>query len=119
VISRPPSTGVKTAHDRPCGRHDFIKIAQARSACGQTSSDMIDLQQPAPRMRVLLCDDEPHVLRGVKVVLRQAGFDTVLAGTHRMLGGVQDPRATACDAITVATHASTIIGMRAQWGTST
>jgi two-component system KDP operon response regulator KdpE len=33
----------------------------------------------AARTRVLVCEDEPHVLRAVKVVLRQAGFDTIPA----------------------------------------
>ena len=34
-------------------------------------------------MRVLVCEDEPHVLRAVKVVLRQAGFDTIPAESVR------------------------------------
>jgi two-component system KDP operon response regulator KdpE len=34
---------------------------------------------PATRLRVLACDDEPHVLRALKVVLRQAGFDAIPA----------------------------------------
>jgi len=33
--------------------------------------------------RVLVCDDEPHVLRAVSVVLRQAGFETIAAGGVR------------------------------------
>jgi two-component system KDP operon response regulator KdpE len=31
--------------------------------------------------RVLVCDDEPHVVRALKIVLREAGFDTLPAYT--------------------------------------
>ena len=34
-----------------------------------------------PRPRVLVCDDEPQILRALRVVLREAGFDTVPATT--------------------------------------
>jgi two-component system KDP operon response regulator KdpE len=33
------------------------------------------------RPRVLVCDDEPHIVRALKIVLREAGFDTLPAGT--------------------------------------
>jgi two-component system KDP operon response regulator KdpE len=35
----------------------------------------------APRARVLVCDDEPQILRALRVVLREAGFDVVPAAT--------------------------------------
>jgi two-component system, OmpR family, KDP operon response regulator KdpE len=31
--------------------------------------------------RVLVCDDEPQILRALRVVLREAGFEPILAGT--------------------------------------
>ena len=31
--------------------------------------------------RVLICDDEPQVLRALKVVLREAGFEPIPTGT--------------------------------------
>ncbi|HYJ20391.1 MAG TPA: response regulator transcription factor [Solirubrobacterales bacterium] len=31
--------------------------------------------------RILVCDDEPQILRALKVILRDAGFEAVLAGT--------------------------------------
>jgi two-component system KDP operon response regulator KdpE len=31
--------------------------------------------------RVLVCDDEPHIVRALKIVLREAGFDTLPAYT--------------------------------------
>jgi two-component system KDP operon response regulator KdpE len=34
-----------------------------------------------PRRRVLVCDDEPQILRALKVVLREAGFEAVPAET--------------------------------------
>jgi two-component system KDP operon response regulator KdpE len=34
-----------------------------------------------PRPRVLVCDDEPQILRALRVVLREAGFDVVPAST--------------------------------------
>ena len=37
----------------------------------------------APRPRVLVCDDELQILRGLKVVLREAGFDAVAAQSAR------------------------------------
>ena len=33
------------------------------------------------RRRVLVCDDEPRILRALRVVLRDAGFDVVVAST--------------------------------------
>jgi len=35
----------------------------------------------SPARRVLVCDDEPHILRALKVVLRDAGFEIVPAET--------------------------------------
>jgi two-component system KDP operon response regulator KdpE len=32
-------------------------------------------------VRVLVCDDEPQILRALRVVLREAGFDPILAAT--------------------------------------
>src|SRR5690349_25053289 len=40
--------------------------------------------------RVLVCDDEPHIVRALKIVLREAGFDAL-------------PAETAADAIQAAT----------------
>jgi two-component system KDP operon response regulator KdpE len=37
----------------------------------------------APRPRVLVCDDELQILRGLRIVLREAGFDVVAAQTAR------------------------------------
>jgi two-component system KDP operon response regulator KdpE len=31
--------------------------------------------------RVLVCDDEPHIVRALKIVMREAGFEAVPAGT--------------------------------------
>jgi two-component system KDP operon response regulator KdpE len=36
-----------------------------------------------PGGRVLVCDDEPQILRAVKVVLRDAGFEVVATATAR------------------------------------
>ena len=33
------------------------------------------------RPRVLVCDDEPHIVRALKIVLREAGFEALPAGT--------------------------------------
>ena len=42
------------------------------------------------RPRVLVCDDEPHIVRALKIVLREAGFDAL-------------PAETAAEALQVAT----------------
>jgi len=44
----------------------------------------------SPRPRVLVCDDEPHIVRALKIVLREAGFDAL-------------PAETAAEALQVAT----------------
>ena len=36
-----------------------------------------------PRPRILVCDDELQILRGLRVVLRDAGFDVVVAQTAK------------------------------------
>ena len=33
------------------------------------------------RAQVLVCDDEPHIVRALKIVLREAGFEALPAGT--------------------------------------
>jgi two-component system, OmpR family, KDP operon response regulator KdpE len=33
------------------------------------------------RPRVLVCDDEPHIVRALKVIMREAGFEPLPAGT--------------------------------------
>jgi two-component system KDP operon response regulator KdpE len=37
----------------------------------------------APRKRVLVCDDELQILRGLRIVLREAGFDVVATQSAR------------------------------------
>ncbi len=37
----------------------------------------------AARERILICDDEPQILRALKIVLREAGFDVVAAASAR------------------------------------
>jgi two-component system KDP operon response regulator KdpE len=57
-------------------------------------------EKPGARRRVLVCDDEPHVLRAVKVVLRQAGFDTIMASSVKEAldqAAVQHPDAAILD----------------------
>ena len=52
------------------------------------------------RRRVLVCDDEPQILRALRVVLREAGFDVVPAATAREaldLAAVQPPDAAILD----------------------
>ncbi len=56
----------------------------------------------APRLRVLVCDDEPQILRGLKIVLREAGFDAVAAlAANAALDGaaLQPPDAAIIDLV--------------------
>ncbi len=52
--------------------------------------------------RVLVCDDEPHIVRALKVVLRDAGFETVTAETAEQAldrAAVRPPDAAILDLV--------------------
>ena len=52
--------------------------------------------------RVLVCDDEPQILRALKVVLRQAGFEPIQAATVQEAldaAALQRPEAAIVDLI--------------------
>ena len=52
--------------------------------------------------RVLVCDDEPQILRALRVVLREAGFDVVPAETAREAldrAAVEPPEAAIVDLV--------------------
>jgi two-component system KDP operon response regulator KdpE len=54
------------------------------------------------RPSVLVCDDEPQILRALKVILREAGFDAVGAETAREaldLAAVRQPQAAIVDLV--------------------
>jgi len=60
--------------------------------------------QPAPvkRPRVLVVDDEPQIVRALKVVLREAGFEAVAAETASQaldLAAVRPPEAAIVDLV--------------------
>ena len=44
------------------------------------------------RPRVLVCDDEPQILRALRVVLREAGFDVVEGSMRGMAAPAGMPR---------------------------
>jgi two-component system KDP operon response regulator KdpE len=57
---------------------------------------------PAKRPRVLVVDDEPQIVRALKVVLREAGFDTLAAETASQaldLAAVHVPEAAIVDLV--------------------
>jgi two-component system, OmpR family, KDP operon response regulator KdpE len=58
--------------------------------------------EPAMRPRVLVVDDEPQIVRALKVVLREAGFETVPAETGSEaldLAAVRPPNAAIVDLV--------------------
>jgi two-component system KDP operon response regulator KdpE len=63
----------------------------------------IEAPQPAaPRPRVLVVDDEPQILRALKVVLREAGFEVVGAQSAEEaldLAAVKAPKAAIVDLV--------------------
>jgi two-component system, OmpR family, KDP operon response regulator KdpE len=59
-------------------------------------------QPPAKAQRVLVVDDEPQILRALKVVLREAGFEAVPAETGSQaldLAAVRPPEAAIVDLV--------------------
>jgi two-component system KDP operon response regulator KdpE len=60
------------------------------------------ISSPAARPRVLVVDDEPQILRALKVVLREAGFEVLSAqsGPEALdLAAVRSPRAAIVDLV--------------------
>ena len=54
------------------------------------------------RLRVLVCDDEPQILRALRVILREAGFEVMPAATRREAldsAAVQPPDAAIVDLV--------------------
>jgi two-component system, OmpR family, KDP operon response regulator KdpE len=54
------------------------------------------------RLRVLVCDDEPQILRALRVILREAGFEVLPAATRREAldsAAVQPPDAAIIDLV--------------------
>ena len=54
------------------------------------------------RARVLVCDDEPEIVRALKVLLREAGFETVVAETAEQAldrASVRPPDAAIIDLV--------------------
>jgi two-component system KDP operon response regulator KdpE len=54
------------------------------------------------RLRVLVCDDEPQILRALRVILREAGFEVLPAATRREAldsAAVQPPDAAIVDLV--------------------
>jgi two-component system, OmpR family, KDP operon response regulator KdpE len=54
----------------------------------------------APGARILVCDDEPQILRALRVILRDAGFEAVTAATGEEaldLAAVKPPEAAILD----------------------
>jgi two-component system KDP operon response regulator KdpE len=54
------------------------------------------------RLRVLVCDDEPQILRALRVILREAGFEVLPAATAREAldsAAVQPPDAAIVDLV--------------------
>ncbi|HEX3511716.1 MAG TPA: response regulator transcription factor [Solirubrobacteraceae bacterium] len=59
-------------------------------------------EDAAPRIRVLVVDDEPQIVRALKVVLREAGFEAVAAETAAEaldLASVRPPEAAIVDLV--------------------
>jgi two-component system KDP operon response regulator KdpE len=55
-----------------------------------------------PRLRVLVCDDELQILRGLKIVLRDAGFDVAVAQTAQEaldVAALRPPEAAIVDLV--------------------
>ena len=53
-------------------------------------------------VRVLVCDDEPQILRALRVVLRESGFEAVLAATGEEaldLAAIRPPEAAIVDLV--------------------
>jgi two-component system KDP operon response regulator KdpE len=63
---------------------------------------IVEEPSASPRPRVLVVDDEPQIVRALKVVLREAGFETVAAETASQaldLAAVHPPEAAIVDLV--------------------
>jgi two-component system, OmpR family, KDP operon response regulator KdpE len=62
----------------------------------------VNASAPPPRPRVLVVDDEPQIVRALKVVLREAGFDVIPAESGEQaldLAAVRPPEAAIIDLV--------------------
>ncbi len=74
--------------------------------------------EPLTRQRVLVVDDEPQIVRALKVVLRGAGFDAVPAETGSQaldLAAVRPPDAAIVDLVLPDTDGIAVTRMLREW----
>ncbi len=74
--------------------------------------------EPAQRPRVLVVDDEPQIVRALKVVLREAGFETVPAETGSEaldLAAVRPPDAAIVDLVLPDTDGIAVTRTLREW----
>jgi two-component system KDP operon response regulator KdpE len=74
--------------------------------------------EPARRARVLVVDDEPQIVRALKVVLREAGFEAVPAETAAEaldLAAVRPPEAAIVDLVLPDLDGIEVTRMLRQW----
>jgi two-component system KDP operon response regulator KdpE len=74
--------------------------------------------EPAQRPRVLVVDDEPQIVRALKVVLREAGFEAVPAETGSQaldLAAVRPPDAAIVDLVLPDTDGIAVTRTLREW----
>jgi two-component system KDP operon response regulator KdpE len=79
---------------------------------------LIAQDQPAPAPRILVVDDEPQILRALRVVLRDAGFEVVLAETASEAldrAAVRPPQAAIVDLMLPDTDGIEVTRLLREW----
>ena len=93
--ARPRPGDRQGASSRPTAARSRSSRCPGRAAASSSPSPLPGGGGVNGRRRVLVCDDEPQILRALRVILRDAGFEAVPASTGEEaldLAAVQPPR---------------------------
>src|SRR5450755_703663 len=101
--SRPTAARSPSSRSPDRGRASSSRCRSSRRARCRTPDDACSTQvMNAPKPRILVCDDEHQILRALRLILRDAGFEAVPADSAEEaldLAAVQPPDAAIVDLV--------------------